>query len=409
MTAKNLDGSLDGKEVAAKVAIKSDPGSDVVKITATDPDPDVAAELANAFAENYIDFRRTADRERVARALKPVTADFEHLPSEEQEGSAGQALQAEMNRLKALKATQTGNAELVQTATPPSSASSPKTFRNVAFGAIVGFIVGFGLAQLLQLFDKKLRTPQDFEAAHGGMPIVATLSTFKQPRRSEDRVTALLNANGEALRMVRAQLRYSIGDRAIRSILVTSANRGEGKTTTALGLAASAASDGEKALLIEADFHRPTLAKVLNLEPANGLSDALGGRVSQLADIQPQQVSVGDSDGGVSTPLHLIQAGSLGPVSARLLASEVMEALLKLWTAKYDLVVIDTPPILRVADPIPLVSRVDGVLLVGEANTTTRDDSVRLAKQLQGLEAPVVGMVLNRLSPRDGYAAYDSD
>ncbi len=181
--------------------------------------------------------------------------------------------------------------------------------------------------------------------------------------------------------MLRAHLRYFNIDRQLRSILVTSAARGEGKTTVALSLAASAARAGLKVLLVETDFHRPSLGRVNEVIPVPGLSEGLSGQKWQI-----QGLSTGTGPGDLQPGrLRLVLAGSRPPNPAKLLASSQMSGLLKQWADEYDLVVIDSPPILRVADPIPLLGQVDGVLLVGQVNKTTRDEATGLSDQLRRL------------------------
>jgi hypothetical protein len=141
------------------VSIQSQGQSDVVSVEATDPAPEVAARVANTFASSYIAFRRDADRREVRQALSLVEADFNRLPPAEQQGSEGQSLQRQISRLSTLEALQTGNAELVQHATVPTSPSSPKTLRNVILGWFAGLLFGLGLAAFLERYDRRLRMP----------------------------------------------------------------------------------------------------------------------------------------------------------------------------------------------------------------------------------------------------------
>ena len=145
-TAADLGGGLTGDEISDKVSVESEGQADVASIKATDPDPRFAATLANAFAENYIAFRRDADRRKVQQARSLVTADFNQLSPAAQQSSEGQSLQRQISRLSTLEALQTGNAELVQRATVPTSPSSPKTVRNTVLGWILGLLLGVAVA-----------------------------------------------------------------------------------------------------------------------------------------------------------------------------------------------------------------------------------------------------------------------
>ncbi len=190
LTAEDLDDDLDGDAVAQQVAIKTDQQSDVVNIRATDSSPERAAELANTFALNYIGFRRNADRSRIRQARRLVARDLEELLPSERAGPAGQSLRREIGRLQALGAIQTGNAELVQTASVPESASSPKVKQNMVLGAVVGLVLGIGLALLAELLDRRLRSARDFESALGGLPV---LGRFRDLEICAPAATALAN------------------------------------------------------------------------------------------------------------------------------------------------------------------------------------------------------------------------
>lgn len=398
-TAELLDDNLSGDQIDAKVQIASEGRSDVVTVKATDPDPDRAALIANTFAATYITFRRAADRETVRRARRLVAADFERLTPAERETRAGESLAREISRLQALEALQTGNAELVESAEPPSRPSSPRTARNVVLGGALGLLFGVGLAALLGRLDRRLREPREFEEVLG-LPLLATIASTKQVS-AEDDIGELLRTNPEALQMLRTRLRYFNVDRNIRTVLVTSPAPGDGKTTIAWSLAASATLAGVKAVLVEADFHRSQIAERTGAAPLPGLSELLSGQSSVEGTLQ--QVGIGEDP---SRTLDLIVAGSYPPNSSELLESGGMAKLLRELGDTHELVVVDTPPMARIADAIPLIPLVDGVIVVTRAGRTTRDEAIHFAEQLQELNASTLGFVVNRVSTRRGAGSY---
>ena len=356
-TANDVPG-LTGDQISDKVSVDSDGQSDVVTIAATDVDPEFAARLANAFARNYIQFRRHADRAQVHNALRLVKADFDRLDAEERNSEAGQSLQRQLSQLKALEALQTGNAELVQRASVPDSPSSPKTLRNTVFGGILGLLLGCGLAVLFERLDRRLRAPPEFEEAFG-LPVLTTIPERKPFARDEHEMASLLNSDAEAFRMLRTRLRYFNVDRDIRSVLVTSSAPGDGKTTVAWNLAASAAAAGVRSVLVEADFHRPTVAERVGAAPIPGLSELLSGQA--LFENAVQHVAVEDRANGhkPERALDFIVAGSLPPNPGELLDSDGMAQLVEHLMGEYDLLVVDTPPISLLADAIPLLRHVE--------------------------------------------------
>lgn len=404
-TAQHLAGHLDGTEVANKVAIESDPQSNIVNIAATDPNPAVARRIANEYTARYVDFRRLADRAKVRQAVDLVRKDYQGLTLAEQQGSRGTALANEISRLEALQAVQTGNAEQVQHADLPTSPSSPKTLRNVLLGAIVGLVLGLALAFVAERFDRKLRDPREFEE-NFGMPVLASIAESKALRQSEGGIRELIESNPAALQMLRTRMRYFNVDREIRSVLVTSSSPGDGKTTIAWNLAASAAGAGVNAILVEADFHRSSLAKRVRAEPIPGLSELLSGQSSLERTIQSIPIEDRTNGAGATVALDVIVAGSHPPNAVSLLESTEMARLLEKLRADYELMVLDTPPVSLVPDAIPLMKNADGVIIIGRVNQTRRDDAVALAEQMRALNAPILGVVANRVSPRGRYAGY---
>jgi polysaccharide biosynthesis transport protein len=404
-TAQHLPGDLSGAQVASKVAIESDPQSDIVNIAATDPSPAVARHIANTYTSRYVAFRRLADRAKVSQAIDLVRKDYQGLTPAEQQASRGRALANEISKLEALQAVQTGNAEQVQHADLPTSPSSPKTLRNVLLGAIVGLVLGLALAFLAERFDRKLRDPREFEE-NFGMPVLASIAESKALRQSESGIRELIGSNPAALQMLRTRMRYFNVDREIRSVLVTSSAPGDGKTTIAWNLAASAASAGVKVLLVEADFHRSTLAERVRAEPIPGLSELLSAQSSLERTIQSVPIEDRTNGAGETVALDVIVAGSHPPNAVTLLESTEMARLLKKLRADYEMIVLDTPPVSLVPDAIPLMKHCDGVIVIGRLNGTTRDDATALAEQLRTLNAPVLGVVANRVSPRGRYAGY---
>jgi non-specific protein-tyrosine kinase len=271
----------------------------------------------------------------------------------------------------------------------------------------LGLIFGLGLAALLERHDRRLRQPRDFEETLG-LPVLAEVHEDKALSRSESSMGELLSHEAGAFQMLRARLRYFNVDRDINSVLVTSAAPGEGKTTIAWNLAASAASSGSAAILIEADFHQATIAERAGIKPQPGLSELLSGQDS--LDETVQQVTVEDRQNGKEEArrLDVLVAGSQPPNPIELLESEGMSSLIESFSASHDLVVIDSPPLPVLADAIPLVKMVNGVILVGRVNKTTRDQAQALRVQLESLDAAVLGVVANRTSRARGYYDYYS-
>jgi polysaccharide biosynthesis transport protein len=406
-TARTFDRSLSGDEISNKVSVQSEGQSDVASVQATDPDPEIAADLANAFAANYIVFRRDADRRKVLEAQRLVQADFDRLPPEAQAGSEGQSLQRQISRLSTLAALQTGNAELVQRATVPTSPSAPKTARNTVLGLVLGLLLGVGAAFLLERLDRRLREPDDFQQLLR-LPILAEITESKALADPAHGV-ATSGPEGAAFQMMRARLRYFNVDRNIQSVLITSAAPEEGKTTIARNLVASGALAGLRTVLVEADLHQPSVARAIGIHFSPGLSELLSDQSSLESVSQKIILEEPGANGAEAHGFDVIVAGSRPPNPVELLDSDGMRDLVATLDGYYDLIVIDSPPLPVVPDAIPLATMVGGVIVVARVSKTTRDEANAIRVQLESLNAPVLGVVLNR-TPRkwQRYYGYDT-
>jgi succinoglycan biosynthesis transport protein ExoP len=401
-TARRLDRGLTKSDVEDEVEIVPDPSSDVIEVRATDPSAGFAATLANTFAGEYINFRREADRSKVREAQRLLQRRIAALSPVERAAPQGRTLQERARQLEVLEALQTGNAELVERATPPSSASSPKTARNVVMGAVLGLLLGIALAFLIDRLDRRLRDPKEIEEAFS-RPLLGAVPQSRTLHRGDPQ-RELPPWEAEAFRMLRANLTYFQVGREVRSVLVTSAAPGDGKSTVAWHLAAVSADSGTKAVLVEADLRQPTLQARLQGAPAEGLSQYLAG-IAELDDViqgVPTTISSNGMPGG--RRLDLILAGPVPPNPVDLIESDRMKNLIRELEQRYELVVLDTPPTSIVSDAIPLVREVSGVIVVSRLGRSTRDASAQLRDQLANLDAPTLGVVVN--SARASYNAY---
>jgi capsular exopolysaccharide synthesis family protein len=283
---------------------------------------------------------------------------------------------------------------------------------------VLGFLLGLGVAFLLERLDWRIREPKDLQAIYGApllgvVPQSVALSRAggrrRSPRRKENAKRALPPREEEVFQLIRAHLRYFNVDRELRTLLVVSAAPGDGKTTIARHLASAAARMGSVVLLLEADLRSPALAEQLALQPGPGLSDVLIGELSLWSATQLVDVDSVPVDGSSGRSLDVLAAGvPLPPNPAKLIESHAMGGVLEEARSTYDLVVIDTPPLGAVSDAFPLLREVDGVIIVGRGGRNRREDAERLHETLTGAHAPLLGVVANGFKLRrlrsDDYA-----
>jgi succinoglycan biosynthesis transport protein ExoP len=260
---------------------------------------------------------------------------------------------------------------------------------------VVGLVLGFGLALLLEQLDRRLKRPEDLSETMG-VPLLGVVPKRKSLARERATGLALTPAEAEAFRMLRANLRYFNVSRDIRSVLITSAAPGDGKSTVSLNLAAAAANSGDRVLLIEADLRNPNLAQTLGLEGfQGGLTSALAGPRYTLTDAAVTASAKGWAASSRGASFDAIPAGAIPPNPSEMLESPRMRELLTLAQNEYDFVVIDTAPVSIVSDAVPLLTQVSGVVVVSALGTNTGDAVRRLGERLQHLRAPVLGVVAN--------------
>jgi polysaccharide biosynthesis transport protein len=400
-TARRLDAGLTPAQVQSKVVVTADGSSDVVTIEAKDGRPEQASRLADAFANSYIAFRRSADRERIDQARALIERQLDELAPEARGGEQGQLLRRSARQLRILSALQTGNAELVQPALTPSSPSSPKPVRNAALGGLLGLLLGAGLALVLSVRDRRIRNVDEMQALVGRplLGLIPEIRELKKSRRPEE----LTPPAAEAFRALRLRLRYYDPDHPVKSVLITSPMPGAGKTTVAWYLAHIAASLGDRTLLIQADVHRPDVFARLGSQVEVGLTSVLGGDTTLEEATWTAASDNGSSD---SARLDVLTSGPVPPNPQRLFESGRMEQLLRQAEEAYDLVLIDMPPASQVSEVMPLARKVHGVLLVCRLRSTDRDVVLDLREHLDRLEATTLGVVVNGVTRRDGVRPY---
>jgi capsular exopolysaccharide synthesis family protein len=378
--------------------------SDLVTIQATARSPGLAAKLATTFANEYIAFRRDADRSTILSAEHPLQQQIASLPPTLLAGSFGQSLQSRLGQLRVLASLETGNAELVQAAEVPRGPSSPKPIRNGALGLFFGIVLGLGLIVLGETLDRRLRDPDEVEQIFE-RPVLAMLPESDELKGADPALLGIPEAEREALRMLWTNLRYFTLSRDIHSVLVTSADRGDGKSTVAWGIGIAAASAGRRTLLVEADLRSPSVARRLKVPPRAGLTSTLTGDATFDEAIVRVPLGRGEDGSNAARSMDVLCAGPRPPDPADLLQSHWVADFLTWLTDRYELIVIDTAPATVVSDTIPLITLVDGVVVVCKLGHTVRDHARRLRQQFDHLDAPVLGVVVNSLQ-EDGQYEY---
>jgi capsular exopolysaccharide synthesis family protein len=299
------------------------------------------------------------------------------------------------------------NIQIAQMPSIPFDPTEPRTILYSAAAIVFSLMVGVGLSFALELMDTRIRTPAEV-ARQVGVPLLGSVPDLAEDDRlSLDTNVALVSYRSpesllaEAFRQLRTNLLFT-SDQPIKSVLITSPNPGDGKSTVAANIAIAMARSGNKVLLVEANFRRPALARLFDVPDALGLSNVLVGMNSASETIQATAVE----------NLDLLVGGATPPSPADLLGSLAMRRFLDEQKKNYDRVIVDGAPILVVADGHLLAKIVDGVVLVLRANENTRGMAQRGTRMVLSLKAKLLGAVLNGVRAtkggyfREAYQAY---
>ncbi|MBJ7328663.1 MAG: polysaccharide biosynthesis tyrosine autokinase [Solirubrobacteraceae bacterium] len=391
-------------DASVNVAVSQSGSDDLATVEAVDPDPRVATLTATKFAEEFVEFRRESQSASIDRGLTLLNRRLARLEQNGASPAEIEKLRGQQQDLANLAALQTGNVQLVERAKVPEVPSSPRTRRNVVLGIVLGGLLGIALALLIDRFDRRIRDADEIEDSVDA-PVLGIVPQSKAIQKQKGGLETLRPSDIEAFRLLRAELRYFEASKDASCVLVTSSSPGEGKSTVAWNLALCAAESGARTLLVEADLRRPVLALKMGTAPGEkGLSTVLSEQVTLSQALQHYEHGGEDEH-----TFDVLYAGPKPPNPADLIESENMTSLLGEVRRRYDFIVIDSAPVPVVADPIPLLSQVDGVLVVTRLGQTKRDELSHLRRQLAKFKAPVLGVVINggdRVSDYAGYANY---
>ncbi|MEZ5667852.1 MAG: polysaccharide biosynthesis tyrosine autokinase [Alphaproteobacteria bacterium] len=288
------------------------------------------------------------------------------------------------------------DARVISEAVVPDQPAFPNTKLMLAAAVAGSLVIGAVLALLAEFMDAGFRSMTQVETMTGA-PALGLMPMTKGGK--EPHIVAMENPNsayGEAVRSLRTALLLSSADAPPRTVCVTSSLPDEGKTSTALSIAILAAKSGQKAVILDCDLRRPSVHKVLGRENNAGLADYLTGKakLAEVLEIDP------DSD------LHYITAGSKTPNPPELLQSQTMLKLLAELSREYDLVVLDTPPIMAVSDALLLLRRCDKTVYVVRWEKTKRNTAVAGVRQAYDAGGDLAGVLLTQVNAKK-MAQYD--
>jgi succinoglycan biosynthesis transport protein ExoP len=400
------------------ITATSDVTTGFITVTATADDPQRAADIANAFGQAVVTRRAQQAIGLLTTTIDQVSAQLAQMG---RHAVGGAQLSGQLERLRALRAAQGANADVLDSAVPDSSPVSPQIPKIVGLGLLAGLLLGFGAVFLAEASDTRVRHPEDLEELTGLRLLAVIPEAAFTPEGGGARAA-------EAFHMLRSALMYFSVDRPVSTIAVSSPIKGDGKTTVSTQLAVAAAQMGRDVILVDADLRRPRVSSRLGIvgqavKPGHGLAAVLTGQATLDSCLVDVALNTADepapAPGSARSRLRVLPAGGTPPNPSELLGSERMNKLLDELAAMTDLVVIDTNPLLIVSDSLPLLERVSGVVLVARLDSTTKDAIRRLQNTVANTNAKVLGVVATgaqgglygRYGYRSGYgySGYSAD
>ena len=289
------------------------------------------------------------------------------------------------------------NISLVDRATPPGGPSSPNLPLNLMLALTMGLTLGIIGAFLIEALDDRLTSPDDVESKLG-IPALGVIPMLERGKDPNEALRDIRSPFSEAYYSLRTALQFSTSHGAPRSLLVTSARPGEGKSTTAFATALNLSRVGRRVLLVDGDLRNPSMHRVLEIENSQGMSNFLSGAAELTGVVRKTPYST----------LDFIPCGPLPPNPAELWGGSRLQALLDQAFAVYDHVVIDGPPVLGFADAPVLSSSVEGTLFVLESRITGRRQARGALRRLSMGRGRVLGAVLTKFQAhRTRHEGYD--
>ena len=422
--------ALTGFEVSSEPLTDTGSGTtststNVVRITASSTDPQLAAAAADAYATAFINYRDERVLMQIDRAVKALKLKLASYSGAAKESTDYLVLAQRLSDLEILQDTATGNFRVLVPATVPDTPVSPKPLRSAILGFGVGLFAAIGLAFLLEQFDTRVRRAEDV-AQILRQPILGRIPRISKRVVGEHPVVTLSEPDGhaaEAFRLVRTNLDFMSVDADVRSLLVTSSVQGEGKSVTVANLAVAMALAGKKVVIVDGDLRRPRQHQYFGLANDHGVSTVTTEQGSLASAIQKVELTGAASGangvdfaqwasgGEAMSRLYVLTSGPLPPNPGEIVASRRFAGLIEVLLGEADIVLVDSPALLAVGDTAALASKVDGLVFLADMHVATKPMLQQAAEQLAKLPCEPLGIIVRTEHERGRgryYSTYSS-
>jgi non-specific protein-tyrosine kinase len=400
----------------------------LIRVAVSDRDPDQAALIANTIASVFsryvadeslrlIESTRASLDAQIADIQKQVEqldSEISALDTESNRDNASvrtqiEDLRAQRSRLQqqiadlqvqgqsaslGIASAQT-QVTLSAQAQPPSTPYAPRIAFSTTIGVLAGLAIAVGVIFLLQYMDNSVNAETDFQQL-AGVPVLSTVAGQPSVKPGGNQVYTLADPRSsatEAIRLLRANLEFSFAGHAVKSVTITSANSGEGKSTVSANLAVVMAQAGLSTVLIDADLRKPTQHKIFGVANDVGLTTLL---------THPEQQWRANSHRVATANLILMPCGPIPPNPSDLLSLDRFPQLLNELSQETDIIIVDTPPVLAVADPLVVARKTDACLLITRSGTTRLEAVRKVVESFRHGNVHLLGVVVNLQKLRSG-------
>ncbi|NQV13944.1 polysaccharide biosynthesis tyrosine autokinase [bacterium] len=324
-------------------------------------------------------------------------------------------MRQKLEEAKITQASQMGQVRIIDPAIVPARRSKPNSLQNVLLGLILGTGFGIGLTLLREYLDNTVKTVEDIEKVHqhvlGIIPalgendpsmkkILTSVPWQREVQTIKRRIITKEDPKSpvsEAYRSLRTSILYSSPDKPIKSMIISSPGPGEGKTTTTANLAIAFANMGKRTLLVDADLRRPVIHHIFGLEKSPGLTDYLTDSTKDFNSL----VSKAEIKN-----LFICTSGIYPPNPSELLGSKRMSELIETLEQDWDIIILDSPPMVAVTDATIISREIDAMILVVHSGKTDKHSFSRTIASLRSINVPLVGVVLNSVTSKNSYGSY---
>jgi polysaccharide biosynthesis transport protein len=397
-------------EFLKRSSVSTSQNSDILTFKATDHVPGLAARLANEYALQYTVYRRHLDTSALARALQDVERRIASLQAQGQSSSPLYANLVEKEQeLSTLEALETSNATVVRRASGASQIQ-PSPLRDGALGLGLGVLLGLALAFLWETLDTRVRSA-DAISDRLGLPLLARLPAPSRDLRRSNHLVMVeepTSHDAEPFRVLLTNLEFVSHDSKPRTIMVTSAREGEGKSTTAANLAVTIARSGKRVALVDLDLRRPFIHEFFHIPPEPGVTTMAIGRATLDEALVPipvgeRPVPPSDDEPARAAGLHLLCSGAIPPNPGEFIRSPGIARLLSHLAESFDTVIVDAAPLLGVGDALVLIPRVDALIIVARLKVLREPMLDELKRILDTSLAQKLGFVLTDAQHEEHY------